>query len=180
MCYFKDNLIRSKLQKKLASCPWLDSNFAYLEDFAFIENKILIKCNFLKHLLKSFSSVISQMKHIGGFSSTGKSLDLKSKLKEMLCFSFVCFSASHVWICHRVHLHYVQALSRVVTLYQAPNPLWPINGRAVGLGFRKGIHMYSQTLVWHIWRLAGCFLLSFGEFSKYKHLCLKWQLCENH
>lgn len=34
------------------------------------------------------------------------------------------------WMCHRVHLHYVEGLSFVVTLDRAPNPLWPINGRA--------------------------------------------------
>lgn len=34
------------------------------------------------------------------------------------------------WMCHRVHLHYVEGLSFVVTLERAPNPLWPIIGRA--------------------------------------------------
>lgn len=58
--------------------------------------------------------VCDVLKAEGWFSSAGK--------KQWLPVLF--------WMCHRVHLHYVEGLSFVVTLERAPNPLWPINGRA--------------------------------------------------
>lgn len=64
----------------------------------------------------------------------------------------------------------------MVTLAPAPNPLWPINGSAAvwvsADAFRFSLKRWFDTF--GSW--PGVCL---GEFSKCKHLCLKWQTREN-
>lgn len=64
----------------------------------------------------------------------------------------------------------------MVTLAPAPKPLWPIYGSAAvwvsAEAFRFSLKRWFDTFG----RWPGVCL---GEFSKCKHLCLKWQTREN-